>query len=57
MRRLPRDPSATIVNPGWRSGSASLSVVMAALALGVVAWGENRYDLVVATTMGLTRSR
>ena len=27
---------------------------MAALALGVVAWGENRYDLVVATTMGLT---
>ena len=27
---------------------------MAALALGVVAWGEERYDLVVATTMGLT---
>ena len=27
---------------------------MAALALGVVAWGEDRYDLVVATTMGLT---
>ena len=27
---------------------------MAALALGVVAWGEHRYDLVVATTMGLT---
>ena len=27
---------------------------MAALALGVVAWGEQRYDLVVATTMGLT---
>ena len=27
---------------------------MAALALGIVAWGEHRYDLVVATTMGLT---
>ena len=27
---------------------------MAGLALGVVAWGEERYDLVVATTMGLT---
>jgi Ca2+-transporting ATPase len=27
---------------------------MAALALGVTAWGEHRYDLVVATTMGLT---
>ena len=27
---------------------------MAGLALGVVAWGEERYDLAVATTMGLT---
>ena len=27
---------------------------MAALTLGVVAWGEDRYDLRVATTMGLT---
>jgi Ca2+-transporting ATPase len=27
---------------------------MAALALAVVAWGEYRYDLAVATTMGLT---
>ena len=27
---------------------------MAALALVVVAWGEDRYDLAVATTMGLT---
>ena len=25
-----------------------------AIALGVVAWGEERYDLAVATTMGLT---
>jgi len=27
---------------------------MAALAVGIVAWGEHRYDLIVATTMGLT---
>ena len=27
---------------------------MAALTLGVVAWGDHRYDLVVASTMGLT---
>ena len=27
---------------------------MAGLALTVVAWGEERYDLAVATTMGLT---
>jgi Ca2+-transporting ATPase len=27
---------------------------MAALAVGIVAWGDHRYDLIVATTMGLT---
>jgi Ca2+-transporting ATPase len=27
---------------------------MAALALGVVAWGDHHYSLIVATTMGLT---
>jgi Ca2+-transporting ATPase len=27
---------------------------MAALALGAVAWGEDHFDLAVATTMGLT---
>ena len=50
----PRDASAPIVDRalGIRLGVAS--VAMAALALGVVAWGEHRYDLVVATTMGLT---
>jgi Ca2+-transporting ATPase len=31
-----------------------MSIIMAGLALGVVAWGEDRFDLVVATTMGLT---
>jgi P-type Ca2+ transporter type 2C len=54
MRRAPRDASAPIVDRelGIRLGVASLA--MAALALGVVAWGEDRYNLLVATTMGLT---
>ena len=37
-----------------RSASAPWRSSMAALALGIVAWGEDRYDLAVATTMGLT---
>ena len=54
MERAPRDANAPIVDRalGIRLGIASL--VMAALALAVVAWGEERYDLAVATTMGLT---
>ncbi|HSC74294.1 MAG TPA: HAD-IC family P-type ATPase [Gaiellaceae bacterium] len=54
MRRRPRDAAAAIVDRalGIRLGVAS--VVMAGLALGVVAWGDHRYPLAVATTMGLT---
>ena len=54
MSRIPRNADAPVVSRalGVRLGLASL--VMAALALGVVAWGEERYDLAVATTMGLT---
>jgi Ca2+-transporting ATPase len=54
MRRAPRDAGAPIVSRAlaFRLGGAAL--VMAALALAVVAWGEDRYDLTVATTMGLT---
>jgi len=54
MRRTPRDAAAPIVDRplGIRLGVASL--VMAALALGVVAWGDHQYSLIVATTMGLT---
>ena len=54
MRRAPRDASAPIVDRALGIRLAVASVIMAALALGVVAWGEDRYDLVVATTMGLT---
>ena len=54
MQRRPRDAAAPVVTRALGFRLALASVVMAALALGVVAWGENRYDLVVATTMGLT---
>ena len=54
MRRRPRDAAAPIVDRplGIRLGASA--VVMAALTLIVVAWGEDRWDLAVATTMGLT---
>jgi Ca2+-transporting ATPase len=54
MRRRPRDASASIIDRalGIRLGLAALLV--AALALAIVAWGENRYALTVATTMGMT---
>ena len=54
MRRRPRDASAPIVDRRLAMRLGVASVVMAALALGIVAWGEDRYDLAVATTMGLT---
>ena len=48
-RRAPRSSTGRSA-----SGSASRAWRWPALALGVAAWGEHRYDLVVATTMGLT---
>jgi Ca2+-transporting ATPase len=54
MRRAPRDASAPIVDRALGIRLAIASLVMAALTLSVVAWGEHRYDLIVATTMGLT---
>jgi P-type Ca2+ transporter type 2C len=54
MKRAPRDASAPIVNRGLGIRLAIASVVMAGLAIGVVAWGEDRYGTAVATTMGLT---
>jgi P-type Ca2+ transporter type 2C len=54
MQRPPRDASAPIVDRALGIRLAVASVVMAGLALGVVAWGEHRYSLAVATTMGLT---
>jgi Ca2+-transporting ATPase len=54
MRRRPRDAAAPIVDRALAIRLGVAALVMAALALGIVAWGEERYDLVVATTMGLT---
>jgi Ca2+-transporting ATPase len=54
MRRKPRDASAAIVNRGLGIRLGIFSLVMAGLALGIVAWGEHRYNLAIATTMGLT---
>ncbi|HET9324644.1 MAG TPA: HAD-IC family P-type ATPase [Gaiellaceae bacterium] len=54
MRRTPRDADAPIVSRALAIRLGAASVLMAALALAAVAWGEDRYDLAVATTMGLT---
>jgi P-type Ca2+ transporter type 2C len=54
MQRAPRDAAAAIVNRALAIRLGLSALVVAALALGIVAWGEERYDLAVATTMGLT---
>jgi Ca2+-transporting ATPase len=54
MQRPPRDASAPVVGRALAIRLGAASVVMAALALGAVAWGEDHFDLAVATTMGLT---
>ena len=54
MKRRPRSPAEPVIAPalGVRLGIAGL--LIAGGTLGVVAWAEDRYDLTVATTMGLT---
>jgi Ca2+-transporting ATPase len=54
MHRRPRSPDEPVITPalGVRLGFAGLLIAIGSLA--VVAWGEDRYDLSVATTMGLT---
>jgi Ca2+-transporting ATPase len=54
MRREPRDAAAPIVDRWLAIRLGAASVLMAALALAIVAWGEEEYGLAVATTMGLT---
>jgi len=54
MRRAPRDASAPIVDRALGVRLGAYSLVMAGVAIAAVAWGEERYDLSVATTMGLT---
>jgi Ca2+-transporting ATPase len=54
MKRRPRDPAQPVIQPflGVRLGIGG--VLIAIGTLSVVAWGENREGLAVATTMGLT---
>jgi Ca2+-transporting ATPase len=54
MQRRPRSPDQPVIAPalGVRLGFAGLLLAVGTLA--VVAWAEDRYDLSVATTMGLT---
>jgi P-type Ca2+ transporter type 2C len=54
MRRRPRNAAAPIVDRALAVRLGIASFVMAGLALGVVGWGDHRYPLEVATTMGLT---
>jgi Ca2+-transporting ATPase len=54
MQRPPRDAAAPIINRPLGIRLGIYAFVMAVLALLVVAWGDNKYDLIVATTMGLT---
>ena len=53
MQRRPRSPDEPVIPPalGVRLGIAGLLVAIGTLA--VVSWGEDRYGLAVATTMGL----
>jgi P-type Ca2+ transporter type 2C len=53
MRRRPRSPDEPVIARalGVRLGVAGLLVAIGTLA--VVSWGEDRYGLAVATTMGL----
>jgi Ca2+-transporting ATPase len=54
MQRRPRPVSEPVIAPklGVRLGFAGLLLAIGTLT--VVAWGEDRYGLAVATTMGLT---
>jgi Ca2+-transporting ATPase len=54
MQRKPRDANAPVVDRDLAIRLGIASVVMAVLAVSIVSWGEHRYDLVTATTMGLT---
>jgi Ca2+-transporting ATPase len=54
MRRKPRDASAPIIDRPLGIRLGAFSLVMAVLTLLVVAWGDQEYDLIVATTMGMT---
>jgi Ca2+-transporting ATPase len=53
MQRVPRPADAPIISRSLGVWVVAAGILMAGLTLGVVAWGEHRYELTVATTMGL----
>jgi Ca2+-transporting ATPase len=53
MQRRPRPADAPIISRSLGVWVVGAGLLMAAIVLGVVAWGEHRYELVTATTMGL----
>jgi Ca2+-transporting ATPase len=54
MDRRPRPPDQPVIGAGLGVRLAVEGLVIAVAVLVVVAWGEDRYDAAVATTMGLT---
>src|SRR5829696_7671032 len=54
MNRRPRSPTEPVIAPALGVRLAIAGVLIAAGTLIVVAWGEDRYGLATATTMGLT---
>jgi P-type Ca2+ transporter type 2C len=54
MSRRPRPPSEPVIGRALGARLAVGGVLIATGTLVAVAWGESRYDLPVATTMGLT---
>ena len=54
MNRRPAPPTEPVIAPALGVRLAIAGILIAAGTLIVVAWGEDRYGLATATTMGLT---
>jgi len=54
MQRRPRSTSEPVIRPALGTRLAVAGLLVAVGTLVVVAWGEDRYGLAVATTLGLT---
>jgi Ca2+-transporting ATPase len=54
MQRRPRSQNEPVIRPALGARLAVAGLLVAIGTLVVVAWGEDRYGLAVATTMGLT---
>jgi P-type Ca2+ transporter type 2C len=54
MKRKPRSPAEPVIGRSLGARLAFAGLLISIGALIVVSWGEDRYGLAVATTMGLT---